>query len=1394
MNRRLATALTLLALLALAPSAQAAITHNYTGTSFGPDGVGGSASFENLQSLAIDQASGDLYAYDAGAGKLYKFTAAGAPANFSSTATNAIEGLGGGGGQGEYQVAVAPPGSPAGTAGDIYLANNSNSLLIYSPAGEELDEIALGEETCGVAVDPAGHLFIGTYATGEASAVHEYVPTADPPTTADLTATSTAGLPEICNVAADGAGGIYAANFGGQKIAKLEGITDPEATLIEPGAASLATDPASDDLYADRGEAIAQFGAAGNLLGTFGSAQLSGSHGVAATSGGTQVYASTGAGQIAIFGPPLHIPAVTPEAATGALGTEATLNAAVNPDGLPLTECVFQYTTAAAFAEEGFEGAPSAPCEGEVPADTEPHHVSAHLTGLTTFSVYRWRILAANANGSAQSEPQSFSLYAAPPALGPCPANEAFRTGPSAPLPDCRAYEQASPVDKNGGDVGGKAGSVQASTNGNAITYFSLAGVPGGVGSQNYPSFLARRGDGEAAWSTQGLLPPASLGGLAGIGGWTPDLSQVFLNVAEPGGSGKTFLSRDSATGALTPIFGPTNEGGTFVAASADGSRVFFESEAAPLAPGATPGKRNLYLWDRETDQVSLAGALPDSQCATPPCAPAEGASVLAEYAGESHAVSSDGSSVYFTEYGGNPQLRQLYLRGGIGTPSPETLQVSTSERAVPDPAGTRAATFQAASTDGTKALFTSAQKLTDDATTGPETGEPEIGRATIGAGGPEDLRPEFLPAKAGGIAVDGSHVYWAEPSLGAIGRATLGPSGPEEVEEEFLQVGGRPRWVAVDGQYAYWSDPGAGEEAGEGMIGRARLDRSQTPEPSFIAGASQPQGLAVNSEFIYWANDGTHAIARAEISGTNPEPSWRDIGPGEVPQGVAVNASNVYWSTNNGGASFISRAALDGSGEIFLAISQGNQPSKLRGIALDGSHVYWVSQASRTIGRADLDLTEASREPEYIPGVGFVKGLAIEGSHLYWSTNGEIEPNPGNDLYRFDADAPIGQRLTDLTVDHEAADPNGAEVLGVLGASDDASYVYFVATGGLSGEEENANGEEAESGQPNLYLWHEGTISFIARLVIEGFFPDTTDWRADPHGDPDSEKTSRVSATGTTLLFRSQRRLTAYDNEGRIELYRYQVGDPGPTCVSCNPVGAPPFGAVSLERIPAGFPAIVGARGLETRNLSADGDRVVFETPDKLVPADTDGDAGCPDVGVNTSAYLVPSCLDVYEWEAPGSGSCTAASSAYAPPDGGCLYLISAGTGKEPSFFADADASGDSAFIFTRDQLVPQDGDHILDLYDARVDGGLASQHQSPPPACEGDSCRGAGSLASPASSAATVATGASGNLPPKHCRKGRHLRRGRCVARHHKHGRHKKRRHTTKHRNADHHRRTSR
>ena len=258
------------------------------------------------------------------------------------------------------------------------------------------------------------------------------------------------------------------------------------------------------------------------------------------------------------------------------------------------------------------------------------------------------------------------------------------------------------------------------------------------------------------------------------------------------------------------------------------------------------------YDWVRGTTKTTLT----------------EGGAARRYYTQDEHAISADGS-VYFTAAGSgrlylrqNPTAEQSALDGnGECTEAARacTLQLTASEKTDgppplgTDPAGCAPAAFQAASTDGSAAFFTSSEKLTDDATTGPEPPAPAIGRAKA-SGEAASIDTGFLPAAAAGIAVDSEHIYWANPSKGTIGRAELGGGHPEE---EFIggEVG-NPQYVAVDSEYVYWTNAAGGEE-GEGTIGRAKLSAPHEPKLDFIVGASDPQGIAVNAGHVYWVNVG---------------------------------------------------------------------------------------------------------------------------------------------------------------------------------------------------------------------------------------------------------------------------------------------------------------------------------------------------------------------------------------------------------------------------------------------------------------------------------------------------------------------------------------------------------
>jgi hypothetical protein len=399
----------------LLPSfALAGKTHVFTGTSFGPEGLSGLASFANPQAVAVDQATQDVYVYDTGEAKIFKFDSGGEPVNFSGLAGNAIEGVFGAG-SGENEIAVAPAGSPAGTAGDIYVAHYP-TVAVYAPSGEPLGQLT-SNEVCGVATDAAGHVFTGVYE----QTIQEFTPSTNPPTGADLSASSTGkGLVSICDVAADGLGNVYAARFSGEELFKLEGLADESSTVISPGGRTLAVDPASNDLYADGGGEVFQYSSAGSLISKFGAGRLSGSYGVAVNASSGDVYVAD-QGKVDLYGPTVALPEATTEAATAIDQESATLHGTVGTSGGPEASCEFQYLTEAAFqankesnpAGDGFEGATATACTPPGPfSSTTP--VSAHVTGLSSATTYEFRVLATNTNGTTFGEPVGLFVIGQP--------------------------------------------------------------------------------------------------------------------------------------------------------------------------------------------------------------------------------------------------------------------------------------------------------------------------------------------------------------------------------------------------------------------------------------------------------------------------------------------------------------------------------------------------------------------------------------------------------------------------------------------------------------------------------------------------------------------------------------------------------------------------------------------------------------------------------------------------------------------------------------------------------------------------------------------------------------------------------------------------------------------
>ncbi len=387
----------------------------------------------------------------------------------------------------------------------------------------------------------------------------------------------------------------------------------------------------------------------------------------------------------------------------------------------------------------------------------------------------------------------------------------------------------------------------------------------------------------------------------------------------------------------------------------------------------------------------------------------------------------------------------------------------------------------------------------------------------------------------------------------------------------------------------------------------------------------------------------------------------------------------------------------------------------------------------------------------------------SADGRLVYFLDKGKLTTNSiagsGYDLYRYDVDTGF---LTDLTPD--TTDRDGARVEGMLGIGGPGGEdAYFVAAGKLA-----QNTTQAPTGETNLYALHGTAIEFVTRLGTGK--QEQLAWIPTSKGEGSTPvaHASRISSDGQTLLFSSTRKLTPYENRGKAELYLFHAGA-RISCISCNPSGEAPTGPAGVQEIPQlGF-AVGRSYSIMTRNLSADGRRVFFDSRDRLVSSDHND--------VN----------DVYEWEAPDpgepAGSCTTALPAYVVSSGGCLFLISGGAaGGGPSWFGDADETGDNVFFLTAQPLVAQDKDELVDVYDARVDGGIAAQESKPQAPCEGEEgCRGA-SPVPPAlfSAPATFAFQGPGNPPPlpagkpvskptpkpvARCRKGSVRVHGKCV-----------------------------
>jgi len=344
----------------------------------------GTSSF--IEGLAFSAASGEVLVSDSNFDDIWGLKA--------TDATNSGLDLFGGpwdpGRTGCCLLKVAADNSGTATDGDLYVSAGSPS--------QNVTRI----DATGAA---AGFSKSAPYITGAANNV--------------LTGTTAGAFVKPRGLAVDASGNLYVLDQGKAEVDEfapsgefLRAITKVGGTpLGEPTA--IAVDPTSGNLLIAEEASVSEIGP-GDVLETklteANGAPFAGIQGLAVSSTGTLYVADTSGHLVDVFGAAVPVLTATTGPVTAITDTTATVTGEVNPAGIALTACRFEYVTEAAFGASGFTDLSSggeAQCEppfGSIPA-TGQTPVAAAVSGLTPGVVYRYRLLATNATEESTGSP-----------------------------------------------------------------------------------------------------------------------------------------------------------------------------------------------------------------------------------------------------------------------------------------------------------------------------------------------------------------------------------------------------------------------------------------------------------------------------------------------------------------------------------------------------------------------------------------------------------------------------------------------------------------------------------------------------------------------------------------------------------------------------------------------------------------------------------------------------------------------------------------------------------------------------------------------------------------------------------------------------------------------------
>ncbi|MCR6641572.1 MAG: IPT/TIG domain-containing protein [Sporocytophaga sp.] len=118
-----------------------------------------------------------------------------------------------------------------------------------------------------------------------------------------------------------------------------------------------------------------------------------------------------------------------------------------------------------------------------------------------------------------------------------------------------------------------------------------------------------------------------------------------------------------------------------------------------------------------------------------------------------------------------------------------------------------------------------------------------------------------------GGVATDGTYIYWADSGSQVIGRANADGSDPQIlINLGATNASANPTGVAIANGNIYWTDGGFSGSAGS--IGYANVNGSSVHQHWItLAAGSSPSGLAITGGTIYWSDSVLNVIGEADLA-----------------------------------------------------------------------------------------------------------------------------------------------------------------------------------------------------------------------------------------------------------------------------------------------------------------------------------------------------------------------------------------------------------------------------------------------------------------------------------------------------------------------------------------------